>query len=112
MAHLAEAFGRGRAHPLRGGIGRHPFGMQFLDPAQFLHQPVVFVIADDRRVEHVVAVVVVMDFPLEFLVAPAQLGFVHLEQVLTGHGHPSTEIPHTTDHRPPTIDESPPTTDH
>ena len=58
VLHGLEAFRHGAAHPLRGTVGLHELGMRLLQLLQMAQQLVELVVADDRRVQHVVVVVV------------------------------------------------------
>lgn len=62
VAHLLEFLRHHRPGALGGRIGRDPLGVFGLDLAQPQHQLIVFGVADQRLVEHVVAVVVKMNF--------------------------------------------------
>ena len=46
------------ADTLGGRVGRHPFRVRCFDGLQLAHQQVVFPIANQRIVEHIVAIVV------------------------------------------------------
>ena len=53
---------RGRAaHPLRGGVRRHEVRMRGLQRLQPREEVVVLLVRDDRRVEQVIAAVVLAD---------------------------------------------------
>ncbi len=58
---FVEAFDRGSANPLGGGIGGDPGGVGGFEGAEFVQQLVVFVIADDRIIQNVIAVIVVVN---------------------------------------------------
>ena len=68
MAHLLELFRRFCPGALAGAVGSDPVRVVRLDLAQFNHQFVELEIADERRVQYVVAVVVEVDLLLEFFV--------------------------------------------
>ena len=61
MLDLLQAANRLAAHALRGRVRRAQLGMLALELAQLVEQAVVLVVADDRVVEHVVAVRVVLE---------------------------------------------------
>ena len=58
-----ESVGRIGTDPLRGRIGVGEFGMGLLEPLQFPHQLVEFVIADRRVVQYVITIIMVVDLP-------------------------------------------------
>ena len=60
----AEGFHGRRAHTLGGGVGGEKLGVFRLQFLQFPHQLIVFGVGNLGAVEHVVAVVVVVDFRL------------------------------------------------
>ena len=62
MFHLAEFFIQVAAHPLGRGVGVCHLGMLRLQVLQLMHQEVEFLIADGRLVQHVVTVVVLVQF--------------------------------------------------
>ena len=66
MPHLTELVRRRRADALRGGIGSDQVGMLCFQMLQLAQQLVVLGVGDYRRIEDVVAVVVVVDFGAEF----------------------------------------------
>ena len=76
MPHLVEFIGGGSARTLGRGIGRDPFGVLGFDGYQLMQQTIIFAVADDRRIEDVLAVVVLANFFAE--------GFEFLAGV--GHG--------------------------
>ena len=73
VLHRGEGVERGRARALRGRIGRDQLGPGGLDGAQLGEQLVVLAVADFGRVEHVVAVVVVVDARPQLLAAEPRL---------------------------------------
>ncbi len=62
VAHFLEFIGRRRARALGRGVGRDPVGVLGFDGFQFIEQTIVFPVADDRRIEDVVAVIVLANF--------------------------------------------------
>ncbi len=60
-----------------GRIGSDPLRVGCLELAQLLDQLVVLVIADDRGIEHVVAIVVEMNFAAEVFESLEQIGIFH-----------------------------------
>ena len=66
MRHLREALRRRRAYSLSRRIGRYKLWMLRFDGTQFAHQLVVLRVADFRVVQHIVAVVVVVEGVAEF----------------------------------------------
>ena len=62
---LGELGDRLGAHPLRRRVGGDELGMVTLERAQLVQQRVIDVVADLGVVEHVVAVVVVVELSLE-----------------------------------------------
>ncbi len=77
VAHLLEFLRYHRPGALGGRIGRDPLGVFGLDLAQPEHQPVVLGVTDQRLVEHVVAVVVKMNFTAQFFQFQLQGLIVH-----------------------------------
>ena len=71
MAYLAKALRRGCADALRGGIRREQFGVLRLEVLQLAQQAVVPGIADDRVVEYVIAVVVLVKSGMQLRGTPA-----------------------------------------
>jgi hypothetical protein len=74
MAHLGEFLGRLAAHALSGAVGRDQFRVIRFQLAQFSDQFVVGGVADDGRVEDVIAVIVEVDLPAEFGHASLHVG--------------------------------------
>ena len=66
MRDLAEALGGLAADALGGRVGREQFGMRGLDALELVHQRVVGGVADLRRVENVVEVLVAAQFGAQF----------------------------------------------
>ena len=62
------------ADPLRGRVGRAQGRVALLQRLQLAHERVVLAVADGRRVEHVVAVLVLLDLGGEHGVPLARLG--------------------------------------
>jgi hypothetical protein len=73
VAHLPEAFGGLAAHALGGRVGREQIGDLGLDALQLVHQRVVCSVANLRRVEDVIEVLVAAKFGAQFL-GPARRG--------------------------------------
>ena len=73
----------GGADSLGGGVRRDELGEGSLEPAQFVQELVVLAVADLGRVEHVVAVVVVVDERAQLLAAGSRF-------VLIFGGHPAS----------------------
>ena len=65
MFHHPEGFHRGGADALGGGVGCQEPGVLFLKLLKLPHQVVVFGVANFRAVQHVVTVVMVVDFGTE-----------------------------------------------
>ena len=61
MLNLVKAVRRTGANPLRWGLGSYQAGMIFLQPAELHHQAVVLAVANLGVVQHVVAIVVMVD---------------------------------------------------
>ncbi len=68
MRHLGEFIRSRRARPHRRGIRRHPFRMRGLHLPQLHQQVIKLPVAHDRRIHHVVLVVVVIDRFLQLFV--------------------------------------------
>jgi hypothetical protein len=62
VPHLREFGERGRAHALGRRIGAPQILMLLLDLDEFAEQAVEFCVADFRIVEHIVAMIVVLEF--------------------------------------------------
>ena len=73
MAHRCEALQQTAAHPLGGRIGCQQFGVRRLQRLQFAKQAVVLSVRQFRRVQHVIAVGVVVQQLVQF--SSALLGF-------------------------------------
>ena len=67
MLHLGKFLRNGSAYPLAGRIRRDPVRMVVLDRFQTRHQPVVFDVADQGIIEHVITVVMQMDLAAQIL---------------------------------------------
>ena len=66
---LLKLFGGRRPGTLTGRIGRNPIGMFGLDGFQLVHQSVIFHVADDGRIQHMVTIQMETDFLLKLVVA-------------------------------------------
>ena len=66
VPHRRETVEHAAAHALRRRVGRQQRGVRGFQRLQFLEQPVVVGVGDLRRVEHVVAVGVVVQQPAQF----------------------------------------------
>ncbi len=66
MTHLAKGRQRFATHPLGGRLGGDQLGMLGLQRPQLLEQPVVLGIRHAGLVEHVVAIVMGVDFAAQF----------------------------------------------
>ena len=62
MTNLGETVQRRRAHPLGRRIGRDQLRMLLFEILQFPQQAIVLAVADLRIIEHIVTVVVIIDF--------------------------------------------------
>ena len=62
MADLREGRQRSAAHPLGRGVRRDPLGMLGFQRFELMEQTIVFGVRDARLVEHVVAIVVLIQF--------------------------------------------------
>ena len=58
----ANSGGDAARHALRGRIGGDQFGVRGFERTQLVHEPVVLGVRHRRLVEHVVAVIVAVDF--------------------------------------------------
>src|SRR5580693_8216876 len=67
MPHLDETLARLRSHPLRRRIRSDQLGVFGFQTLEFAHQRVVFGVGDFGRVEHVIQVLVVAQFPAKGL---------------------------------------------
>ena len=67
VRHLAKALGRLAAHALGGRVGGDELGVRCLDAFEFVHQRVVGGVADFRRVENVIQVLVAAQFGAQFV---------------------------------------------
>ena len=68
MADLVKFIQRNRTGALSGRVWRDPIWMLGFDALEFVEQFVVFRIADDGRVEDVIAMVVIVNLVFEFFV--------------------------------------------
>ena len=68
MTHLVEFVQWGCTGTLGGRIWRDPVGMFDFDALKFVEQPVVFGIADERRIQHVITIIVQVNLFFEFFV--------------------------------------------
>ena len=67
MGHALEFFQGFRPDPLGGGIRRHQFRVLFLQADEFLHKAVKFGIRNNRIIENMVTIVVVVNLFPQFL---------------------------------------------
>ncbi len=65
MAHFGEGVGRRGPGPLRRRIGGGKFGVLTFQGDEFAIERIVFSVADDRRVEDVIAIEVIIDLLAE-----------------------------------------------
>ena len=65
MAEAGHALGRRRADPLGGRVRGHELRMSALERLERAEQAIVRPVGDDRTIEHVVAVVVLVDLPTQ-----------------------------------------------
>ena len=70
VLHRGETLGWRRADPLGGRVRRHQVRIPLLQLLELDHQGVVLGVADDRAVQDVIAVVVVVDLPSELFYPP------------------------------------------
>jgi len=61
MLHLDKPLGRLRSHPLGWRVGRDQFRMFRLQRPQFVQQRIVLGVAGNGIVQHVVAIVMIVD---------------------------------------------------
>ena len=69
MLHLFELVQWSRPRTLGRGIGGDPVGVLGLQGLELIEQPVVFQVADNRRIQDVIAVIVQMYLLFELFVA-------------------------------------------
>ncbi len=81
VADLLEFFRRHRPGALGGRIGRDPVRVVGFDLAQFDQQPVIFRVADDGSIQHMIAVVVEVDLLFEFFVTLLEGLIVHISHL-------------------------------
>ena len=73
MRHRRKGVEGGRAHLLRGGIGRDKLRMLRLHCFQSAIKPVIFKIVDLRRILHIIFPVVIRDLIAERLIFAQQI---------------------------------------
>ena len=79
MADFLEPVSRFGSRALRRRIGPDPIGVFSLNFFQLIHQLVVFRIADDRRIEHMIPIIVLVDLSFKFFVTRANGLVGHVE---------------------------------
>ena len=67
MRDLFESLGGFSTYPLRGRIGREQIRVRGFDGLQFVHQRIVGSVADLRRIENVIQVLVTAQFGTQML---------------------------------------------
>ena len=77
MSHLRQVCLQVAADALSRRIGRDQLRVLGLQPFQFFEEPVVFAIGDDRRAEHMVTVVVLVESAPQSLGAGFEFAVAH-----------------------------------
>ena len=82
VGHLLELTAQVASHALRGRVRVGHFGVQGFQILQFVHQQVELLVADDGLVQHVVAIVVLVQFAAQLRYALLFLRCAHREMLL------------------------------